>query len=59
MRRHQAIFTIEAPDPSTLVFTLKYPSASLLANLAAPWNVIYPKKYLETSSFPTRTSRCS
>ena len=45
---YEAITRIEAPDPTTLVFTLKYPSASLLANLASPWNVIYPKKYLDT-----------
>jgi peptide/nickel transport system substrate-binding protein len=38
---------VEAPDPATVVFTLKHPSASLLANLASPWNVIYPKKYLD------------
>jgi peptide/nickel transport system substrate-binding protein len=38
---------IEAPDASTVVFKLKFPSASLLANLASPWNVIYPKKYLD------------
>jgi peptide/nickel transport system substrate-binding protein len=30
-----------------VVFKLKHPSASLLDNLASPWNVIYPKKYLE------------
>src|SRR5256712_2188844 len=42
-----AIASIEAPDPSTVVFKLKFPSASLLANLASPWNVIYPKKYLD------------
>jgi peptide/nickel transport system substrate-binding protein len=29
------------------VFKLKFPSASLLSNLASPWNVIYPKKYLD------------
>jgi peptide/nickel transport system substrate-binding protein len=38
---------IEAPDPTTVVFKLKYPSASLMDNLASPWNVIYPKRYLE------------
>jgi peptide/nickel transport system substrate-binding protein len=38
---------IEAPDPGTVAFKLKFPSASLLANLASPWNVIYPKKYLD------------
>jgi peptide/nickel transport system substrate-binding protein len=30
-----------------VVFKLKFPSASLLGNLASPWNVIYPKKYLD------------
>ncbi len=38
---------VEAPDPGTVVFKLKAPSASLLTNLASPWNVIYPKKYLD------------
>jgi peptide/nickel transport system substrate-binding protein len=42
-----AIASVEAPDAATVVFTLKYPSASLLGNLASPWNVIYPKKYLD------------
>src|SRR5256885_6018747 len=41
------VASIEAPDPSTLVFRLKFPSASLLNNLASPWNVIYPKTYLD------------
>ena len=36
-----------APDATTVVFKLKFPSASLLANLASPWNVIFPKKYLD------------
>src|SRR5262245_56382601 len=44
---YTAVASVEAPDPSTVVFTLKFPSASLLANLASPWNVIYPKKYLD------------
>jgi peptide/nickel transport system substrate-binding protein len=44
---YTAISSIETPDPSTVVFKLKFPSASLLANLASPWNVIYPKKYLD------------
>ena len=38
---YSAIASIEAPDPSTVVFKLKFPSASLLSNLASPWNVIY------------------
>src|SRR5262244_2388021 len=44
---YAAVTSIEAPDASTLVFKLKQPSASLLDNLASPWNVIYPKKYLD------------
>src|SRR2546427_679914 len=44
---YSAIASIEAPDPNTVVFKLKHPSASLFANLASPWNVIYPKKYLD------------
>src|SRR5437667_9678456 len=44
---YSAVASIEAPDPSTVVFKLKFPSASLLSNLASPWNVIYPKKYLD------------
>ena len=38
---------MEAPDPHTVVFKLKLPSGSLLADLASPWNVIFPKKYLD------------
>ena len=44
---YTAVASIEAPDPSTIVFRLKFPSASLLNNLASPWNVIYPKTYLD------------
>ena len=44
---YTAVTAVEAPDPGTVVFKLKFPSASLLANLASPWNVIYPKKYLD------------
>src|SRR5262249_30344666 len=44
---YSSIASVEAPDPGTLVFKLKFPSASLLGNLASPWNVIYPKKYLD------------
>lgn len=46
-RAYSAIEAIEAPDPTTVVFRLNFPSASLMANLASPWNVIYPKKYLD------------
>ena len=44
---YSAVAGIEAPDASTVVFKLKFPSASLLSNLASPWNVIYPKKLLD------------
>ena len=44
---YTAIASIDAPDAATVVFKLKFPSASLLDNLASPWNVIYPKKYLD------------
>ena len=44
---YTAVERVEAPDPGTVVFKLKFPSASLLDNLASPWNVIYPKKYLD------------
>jgi peptide/nickel transport system substrate-binding protein len=30
-----------------VIFKLKYSSASLLTNFASPWNVIFPKKYLD------------
>src|SRR5712692_6153606 len=44
---YTAVERIEAPEPRTVVFKLKFPSASLLANLASPWNVIFPRKYLD------------
>ncbi|MFQ5915706.1 MAG: ABC transporter substrate-binding protein [Nitrospinota bacterium] len=33
--------SVEAPNDRTVVFRLKWPSASFLANLASPWNFIY------------------
>jgi peptide/nickel transport system substrate-binding protein len=44
---YTAVTSIDAPDASTVVFKLKFPSASLLPNFASPWNLIYPKKYLD------------
>ena len=44
---YSAVERVEAPDPGTVVFRLKFPSAALLVNLASPWNVIYPKQYLD------------
>jgi peptide/nickel transport system substrate-binding protein len=44
---YSTVEAVEAPDPGTVVFRLKFSAASLLMNLASPWNVIYPKKYLD------------
>ncbi len=38
---YAAVDKVEAPDDATVVFRLKNPSASMLANLASPWNFIY------------------
>jgi len=38
---YQGVEAVEAPDPSTIRFRLKWPEASLLLNLASPWNWIY------------------
>jgi len=32
---------VQAPDPYTVVFKLKYPSASFVNSLASPWNWVY------------------
>src|SRR5712691_8752336 len=32
---------VQAPDPYTIVFRLKWPSGSFLMSLASPWNWIY------------------
>jgi peptide/nickel transport system substrate-binding protein len=37
---------VEAPDAATVLFRLKWPSASFLANLASPWNFIYKEDLL-------------
>ena len=38
---YTAIEVIEAPDPYTVVFRLKWPQASFLTNLASPYNWIF------------------
>jgi peptide/nickel transport system substrate-binding protein len=38
---YAAIDRIDAPDPRTVVFHLKWPEAAMLANFASPWNCIY------------------
>src|SRR5262249_16488707 len=38
---YQAVESVEAPSADTIVFRLKHPEASFMANLAQPWNWIY------------------
>jgi len=38
---YAVVSKIDATDKNTVTFTLKYPSASFLTNLASPWNFIY------------------
>jgi peptide/nickel transport system substrate-binding protein len=38
---YQAVAAVEAADPYTVVFKLKWPESSFLLNLASPWNFIY------------------
>ena len=38
---YNVVEAVEAPDPSTVRFRLKWPESSLLVNLASPWNWIY------------------
>ncbi len=38
---------VQAPDPYTIVFRLKWPSGSFLSSLASPWNWIYKADLLE------------
>jgi peptide/nickel transport system substrate-binding protein len=39
--QYGAVEAVQAPDPYTVVFRLKWPSASFLASVASPWNWIY------------------
>jgi len=38
---YQAVEVVEAPDPTTIRFRLKWPESSFMLNLASPWNWIY------------------
>jgi peptide/nickel transport system substrate-binding protein len=40
-KAYNVVKTVEAPDATTVRFTLKWPESSLLLNLASPWNWIY------------------
>ncbi len=44
---YDMVKSVEAPNNDTLVFHLKWPSPSFLANLASPWNFIYKADILE------------
>src|SRR5499426_3104840 len=39
--QYVAVEAVQAPDPYTVVFRLKWPSASFLASVGSPWNWIY------------------
>ena len=49
IRKHHysAVASVEAPDPSTVVFKLKFPSASLLSTWPRHGTSSIPKKYLD------------
>ncbi|MGH7268290.1 MAG: ABC transporter substrate-binding protein [Candidatus Rokuibacteriota bacterium] len=38
---YAVVEVVEAPDPYTVRFRLKWPAASFLSSLASPWNFIY------------------
>lgn len=47
------VASIETPDPSTVVFKLKDPNASMMENFASPFHCIYSKaKVSENQRFP-------
>jgi peptide/nickel transport system substrate-binding protein len=39
--QYAVVASVEAPNPTTVVFKLKHSSAAFLASLASPWNFIY------------------
>jgi peptide/nickel transport system substrate-binding protein len=50
---YAAIAAIEAPDPRTVVFRLKWPEAAMLESFASPWNCIYSAaKLAQDPQFP-------
>jgi peptide/nickel transport system substrate-binding protein len=50
-----AIDSIDASDPQTVVFKLKYASPAMLSLFASPWNYIYSAAALETDpKFPEK-----
>ena len=53
---YNAVKSIEAPDPLTVVFTLRYPSPSFLSMAASPFAWIMSKKYLDQDQSYYRTN---
>lgn len=45
----EVVHTIEAPDATTVVFTLKRPLGSFLNNLSSGWMLVQPKHVLEAT----------
>jgi peptide/nickel transport system substrate-binding protein len=43
---YKTVEAVEAPSADTIVFRLKYPEASFIANLSSPWNWIYKAEIL-------------
>ena len=43
---YQAVEAVEAPDPYTVRFRMKWAESSFLLNLASPWNFIYRAEVL-------------
>jgi len=44
---YEVVKSVEAPDATTVVFKLKYPTSTFLPSLADPYAAIYPKAILD------------
>ena len=44
--QYLVVEAVQAPDPYTVVFRLKWPAASFLASIGSPWNWIYKAEIL-------------
>jgi peptide/nickel transport system substrate-binding protein len=52
---YEDITTIDTPDARTVIFKLKAPNASMLANFASPWDCIYSAaKLAQDPKFPEK-----
>ena len=43
---YRGVEAVEAPNPDTVIFRLKAPEASFIANVSSPWNYIYRAEIL-------------